>query len=106
MGVCENKIRIIDSEDKIGFANEYGKILIKPQFEIATSFHKGKAIVGEKCKKIPWDEHAKEGDCHHYSIVCENQGFINENGEILKLGKYQFEDIVNEINWKPDDEEY
>jgi len=104
--LIENKIRIIDSENKIGFGNEKGEILIKPQFEIATSFHNGKAIIGEKCEKIPWDEHAKEGDCHHYSIVCENHGFINENGKILKLGKYQFEDIVKEIDWKPDEQEY
>ena len=103
--LIENKIRIIDSENKIGFANEKGQIVIKPQFEIVTSFHNGKAIIGEKCKKVPWKEHAKEEDCQHYSIVCENFGYINEKGEILKLGNYTFEEIKKEIDWKADERE-
>ena len=102
--LIENKIRIIDSENKIGFANRRGEIIIKPQFEIVTSFHNGKAIIGTKCKKIPWEEHSNEDDCHHYSIQCENHGFINDKGKILKLGKYKFEELKKEINWKPDNE--
>lgn len=98
--LIENKIRIIDNENKIGFANDKGHIVIEPQFEIVTSFHNGKAIIGEKCKKVPWKEHAKEEDYQHYSIVCENFGFINEKGEILKLGNYTFEEIKKEIDWK------
>lgn len=101
--LIENKIRIIDDENKIGFANEKGQIVIKPQFEIVTSFHNGKAIIGEKCKKVPWKEHAKEEDCQHYSIVCGNFGYINEKGEILKLGNYTFEEIKKEIDWKADE---
>lgn len=101
--LIENKIRIVGENYKIGFANDKGKIIIKPKFEIASSFHKGKAIIGEKCEKILWDKHAKEGDCHHYSIECKNYGYINEKGEVLKLGKYKFEKIAKEINWKPDE---
>ena len=70
-----------------------------------TSYHNGKAIIGEKCKKVPWKEHAKEEDCQHYSIVCENFGYINEKGEILKLGNYTFEEIKKEIDWKADERE-
>lgn len=103
--LIENKIRIINGKNKIGFANEKGQIIIKPQFEIVTSFHNGKAIIGEKCKKVPWSEHIKEEDCKHYSIVCENFGYINEKGEILKLGNYTFEEIKNEIDWKADERE-
>lgn len=99
--LIENKIRIIDSDKKIGFANEKGVIIIKPQFEIATSFHNGKAIIGEKCKKTPWNEHAKEEDCHHYSIICGSHGYINEKGKIIKLGEFQFDEIMKEIDWKP-----
>jgi hypothetical protein len=101
--LIENKIRIVDSSQKIGFADEKGKIIIKPQFEIATSFHNGKAIIGKNCKKVPWNEHAKEDDCHHYSIVCEQHGYINEKGEILKIGNYTFEQIMKEIDWKSED---
>ncbi len=80
-----------------------GKIIIKPQFEIATSFHKGKAIIGENCEKIPWNLHAKENDCHHYSTVCKRTGYINKKGEILEIGNYTFEQIQKKIKWKSAD---
>jgi hypothetical protein len=102
--LIEKKIRIIDSENKIGFANERGQIIIKPQFEIVTSFHNGKAIIGVKCKKVAWNEHDKENDCHHYSISCNNYGFINDKGEILKIGSFTFEEIMKEIDWKEDED--
>jgi hypothetical protein len=98
--LIENKIRIVDENNKIGFADSNGKIIIKPQFEIVTAFHKGKAIIGESCDKIPWDEHAKEEDCHHYSIVCKKHGYINQNGEILQIGNFSFEEIQKKIKWK------
>ena len=102
--LVENKIRIVDENQKIGFANEKGQIIIKPQFEIVTSFHNGKAIIGQSCDKIPWDEHAKEDDCHHYSIVCKKYGYINELGEIVESGYSTFEEIQNKINWKSPEE--
>jgi hypothetical protein len=98
--LVENKIRIVDKNDKIGFADSKGKILIKPQFEIATTFYKGKAIIGESCDKVPWDKHAKEEDCHHYSIVCKKHGYINQNGAILQIGNFSFEEIQKKIKWK------
>jgi hypothetical protein len=102
--LIENKIRIIDNDNKIGFANEKGKIIIKPKFEIVTSFHNGKAIIGQSCDKIPWDANAKEDDCHHYSIVCKKYGYINELGEIVESGFSTFEEIQNKINWKAPEE--
>lgn len=101
--LIENKIRIIDENNKIGFANSKGKIIIKPQFDIATTFHKGKAIIGESCDKIPWDIHVEEGDCHHYSIVCKKHGFINQKGDIIKIGNFSFEEIQKKIKWKSHD---
>lgn len=98
--LIENRIRIVDKNNKIGFANGNGKIIIKPQFEIATSFHQGKAIIGENCKKIPWDKHTKEDDCNHYSIKCKRHGYINQNGEVLLIGNYSFEEIQKKIKWK------
>ena len=61
--LVENKIRIVDENQKIGFANEKGQIIIKPQFEMVTSFHNGKAIIAESCEKIPWKKHTEESDC-------------------------------------------
>jgi hypothetical protein len=101
--LIENKIRIVDGKNRIGFANNKGEVIIKPQFEIATSFHNGKAIIGQACKEEPWDKHAKESDCHHYSIICKKHGYINEKGRVLKIGNYSFDQIIKEIDWKMPD---
>ena len=102
--LIENKIRIVGSDDKIGFANHKGEIVIQPQFEIVTSFNKGKAIIGETCKKVPWNEHGDEAGCHHYSIICKTHGYINGKGVVIKKGAYTFEQIVKEIKWQaPED---
>lgn len=102
--LVDGKIRIVDENNRIGFANNRGTVIIKPQFEIATSFHKGKAIIGQQCKKVPWEEHAKEGDCQHFSIVCNRNGYINEKGVIVKIGNHSFDQIVKLIDWKSPDE--
>lgn len=102
--LIENKIRIIDENKKIGFANEKGEIVIEPQFESVTSFHNGYALIGEKCRKIPWGGHENEDGCNHYSIECERHGYINEKGEIIKIGNFTFNQIMKEIKWQPDDE--
>lgn len=102
--LIENKIRIIDENGKIGFANDKGKIIIKPQFEIVTSFHNGFAIIAEKCKKIPWGNHEHDDGCKHYSIECEKHGYIDEKGKVIKLGNFTFEQIMEEIKWKPDEQ--
>lgn len=102
--IIEKKIRIIDENEKIGFADHKGNIIIKPQFEMVTSFHKGKAIIGEQCSKIPWGDHLEEeGGCHHYSIDCKRAGYINNKGEIIEVGDFTFEDIQKKINWKSPD---
>lgn len=101
--LIENKIRIINVDKKIGFANEMGKIIIKPQFEIVTSFHNSHAIIAEKCKKIPWGNHEHDNGCNHYSIQCERHGYIDVKGSIIKLGNFTFEEIMEEIKWKPDE---
>lgn len=102
--LIENKIRIIDENDRIGFANDKGAIIINPQFETVTSFYKNKAIIGQLCKQVPWEEHANETDCQHYSIVCEKHGYINDKGIVIKIGAYSFDQIRKEIDWKMPDE--
>lgn len=98
--LIEDKIRIVDNDDRIGFANEFGQVVIEPQFEVATSFNKGKAIIGRECRKIPWHTDDEEkGDCIHYSIECKEYGYIDTNGAIKKIGQYTFDEIQEEINW-------
>ena len=102
----EDAIRIIDTNNLVGFANSKGKIIIEPQFEAASTFHKGKAIVATSCKNIPWNDHATESDCHHFSTICTNHGYINKKGKVLKMGAYSFEEIKKEIKWKEPEEDY
>ena len=98
--LIENKIRIVDENGKIGFANNIGKIIIPPKFEQASSFHNGKAIIGSKCKNIPLLEHSSETDCQHHYTNCEENGYINNKGKIIQMGNFSFEEIANKINWK------
>ena len=98
--IIENRIRIVNSLGKIGFANKKGKIVTQPKFEMVTSYNKGKAIIAEKCELKPWNEHPKENDCQHYSVECKNHGYINKKGEIKKFGNYTFEEIQKEIKWE------
>jgi hypothetical protein len=100
--IIDNKIRIVDENDKIGFADYKGNIIINPKFEIASSFYKGKAIIGESCEKKPWElaEEVNHSDCHHYSIECKKYGYINDTGEILEIGDYKVEELQNKIKWK------
>lgn len=100
----EDRIRIIDESGKYGFANEKGKIVVKPKYELVTQFNKGYAIILQDCHKEYWknDEEGEEeehGDCNHYSIECNQHGYINKKGKVIKLGYYTFEDIQREIGW-------
>ena len=100
----EGMIRIINHAGKIGFANYKGEIVIKPQFEAVSSFHKGKAIIGSKCHMVLWCCKGKNDD-KHYTMVCKNAGYINKKGQILKIGKYTFQQIQKQIGWKSEYEE-
>ena len=98
--LIEGKIRIVDKDDRVGFANEFGQVVIEPQFEVATSFNKGKAIIGQECRKVPWHaDDGEKGDCTHYSVECKEYGYIDTNGDIKKIGQYTFDEIQEEINW-------
>jgi len=99
--LIENRIRIIDNKGKIGFANEKGEIIIQPQFELASSFHNGYAIIAENCIKTPWPGH-ENCDCHHYSIACKKHGYMDKQGNVIKFGEYAVEQIIDEIGWQPD----
>ena len=99
--LCEDKIRVIDRGGRIGFADQFGHIVIEPQYEVATSFNEGKAIIGQDCRKIPWHtDDGEESECTHYSIECKEYGYIDTNGNIKKIGQYTFDQIQEEIGWE------
>ncbi|MBS1930075.1 MAG: WG repeat-containing protein [Bacteroidetes bacterium] len=97
----EGMIRIVDDNGRVGFANYKGEIVIKPQFEAASSFYKGKAIIGRQCHRVLWCCEGENED-KHYIIDCKQAGYINTKGEIRKIGDYTFEQIQKEIGWKSD----
>ena len=100
----EGMIRIVGKGAKIGFANYKGEIVIRPQFEAATSFYKGKSIIGRKCRQILWCCKGENED-KHYIIDCNQAGYINKKGQVQKIGNWTFEQIKKEIGWKSVEDE-
>lgn len=95
----EKMIRIVGENKLIGFANEKGKVVIKPQFEAVSSFYKGKALIGKKCRQVLWcceGEHADK----HYITECKQTGYINKKGQVLYLGYQTFEQTQRKIGWQ------
>jgi len=97
----EGMIRIVNDSGKIGFANYRGDIVIKPQFAAASSFYKGKAIIGVRCQQVLWCCKGENED-KHYMVNCKEAGYINKKGQVLKIGNLTFEQIQKEIGWKSD----
>ena len=97
-------IRIVDDSDRIGFANDKGVVVIKPQFEAASSFYKDKALIGRKCKQVLWCCKG-EGADKHYVTQCSQSGYINKEGQIKKMANVTLEQMKKMIGWKPDEEE-
>lgn len=97
----EGLIRIVNNSGQIGFAKYNGKIVINPQFEAASSFYRGKAIIGKKCKQVLWCCEGENED-KHYITDCKQTGYINIQGQVKKIGNYSFEQIQKEIGWKSD----
>lgn len=91
--VKEGLFRIIN-QNKIGFANKMGEVVIEPQFYYAEPFHEGLAAFCIDCKAKSNDEHSL--------IVGGLWGFINREGVVVskplfernwskKLNMYVFE---------------
>ncbi len=93
----ENRIRIVDENNKIGFADSLGTIIIKPQFERVTEFDNGFAIFQSKCEKIKNNEN--EGEHPGVRYECEKIGYIDKNGNIIEIGKFAFDELRRRINW-------
>ncbi|MEJ1241068.1 WG repeat-containing protein [Chryseolinea sp. T2] len=94
-----NRIRIVDEAGKIGFADETGKVVITPAFEQATAFNKDYAIIGESCRKIPWDTTHTEAGCNHYSIECARNGYIDKAGNVMDVGLYTLEELWDKLDF-------
>lgn len=95
----EGMIRIVDEQEKIGYANNKGEIVIRPQYEAASSFYRGKAIIGRRCQQTLWCCKGEQAD-KHYAINCRQVGYINRKGQLRMLGNQTFEEVEKKIGWK------
>lgn len=95
----DGMIRIVDEKKKteyinaIGYANAKGQIVIQPQFEMATPFYKGVAIVGSNCKVI---SDTPEG----VDIRCSTTGYIDKKGTVTWMGAATFEEVKKKTGWQ------
>ena len=63
------------SNNKFGYFDEKGRVIIKPQFDYARPFADSMAAVCQGCQLL------KKGD--HTEIINGNWGFINSKGELI-----------------------
>ncbi|MDR6302298.1 WG repeat-containing protein [Mesonia maritima] len=95
--VKENRIRIIGKNNRIGFADALGNIVIKPQFEKVTEFDNGFAIFQSECVKI--QNNVAQGEHPGVRYKCEKIGYIDKSGKIIELGEFNFKELRERINW-------
>jgi WG containing repeat len=95
-------IRIIDDSGKLGFANEKGEVVIKPQFEAASRFYNDKAIIGKQCKQVLWCCQGENED-KHYVTECKQTGYIDRKGKVQKIANVTFEQMQKLIGWQAPD---
>jgi len=75
----EGLFRII-KDDKIGFANLNGEIVIEPLFSAARPFHNHYAAFCEGCKTIQYGE--------HFTWENGKWGFIHKSGKVFQQPQY------------------
>ncbi|MFK7926464.1 MAG: WG repeat-containing protein [Bacteroidia bacterium] len=74
--LSDGLFRIIEN-NKIGYADKWGEIIIEPQFECATPFENGESKVAYECQLI--------ADGEHSLMESDNWIYIDKKGkEILK----------------------
>ena len=88
--IREGLFRIIN-DNKIGFANESGEIVIEPQFDYVTAFSDGLAAFCVKCR------FEKEGE--YKSVSGGLWGFVNAEGKTIYNAKYR--QLFNNGSHKP-----
>ena len=85
--------RYLDDNDKVGFINESGKIIIKAQFGFSGQFSGGHT---EVCNDFTL---RKDGE--HQAIVSNRWGCIDEKGRLVIPMKYSLQDIVDKMKRLP-----
>ena len=70
------------ANNKIGFFDKKGKIIIEAKFDFAFPFHEGLAVICMGCKEVPYDE-------EHRIVTGGKWGYINKKGNIVIPLKFQ-----------------
>jgi len=74
----EGLARCVNENNKIGFFNERGVIIIQPQYDFAFTFSSGFASVCNGCKKVP----AFPGSEYHV-VKGGKWGIIDKTGKVI-----------------------
>lgn len=83
--------------DKIGFIDETGRVAIKANYEHATSFRKGYALVCNGAKKVRKGEHT--------FMECGLWGCLDQNGRLIypvKYSKSEIDQLLTQLHKKDD----
>lgn len=64
------------TDNKFGFFDKTGKVIIEAQFDFALPFHEGLAAICMDCKILQTDE-------EHSTVVGGKWGYINKEGKIV-----------------------
>lgn len=78
--LSEGLFRMLEN-GKIGYANEFGKVVILPQFECADSFENGRARVTKKCKLIPEGEYTRRESSEWFYINKQGQKAVKSDNQ-------------------------
>lgn len=70
--ISDGLFRIIKN-DKIGYANKKGDIMIQPMYDCAYPFENGKTKVSKKCKQVQIGEHTMWKSDDWYYISKDNK---------------------------------
>ena len=88
-GFSEGLVRTV-VDDKYGFADRKGSIVIQPAYDWASPFHHGNAEVCNKCRKMcvmsGWkmvDADSVPGGCDHWMMLGGEWFKLNKKGRIL-----------------------
>ncbi len=78
--------RIVDEQGFIGYADENGVVMIKPQFAMGLPFHGGKALVTFKGKmnEVP----GSDGEYHRFE--GGNWFYIDKKGNVVEDSKAEY----------------
>lgn len=83
----------IEKDKKVGFADETGKIIIPPIYDLALPFHGNYTAFYSGGKQICAGENIPEADCEHFEWIGGKWGIINKANDTLIAPSLEHQDL-------------